>query len=245
MTTDLEVLIDVDGVVFDAVGTLIEPSPPVPLAYAEAARRQGLDVDPGEIEGRFARFFRVDEDDERLGPLATDEAGEYRRWRRIVGNVLPDLPDPDRGFAELWAHFGDPSAWRAFADVGPALDALRSAGVGFVVASNFDGRLLGVVRGLPALAGCEGRLLISSEVGHRKPHRAFYLAACDRLGLPPGRVACVGDDPENDVRGPERAGLLGLLVDRDGRRPAGAGCWPDLASLVADLLVAGDGRRRS
>ena len=43
---------EIEGVILDAVGTLIEPSPPVPLVYAEAARRQGLDLDAAETEMR-------------------------------------------------------------------------------------------------------------------------------------------------------------------------------------------------
>jgi putative hydrolase of the HAD superfamily len=232
MTTERAVWEDIEGIVLDAVGTLIEPSPSVARVYAETAERQGITIDEGEVKRRFHRYFRVDEVDEQLGPLATDEASEFRRWRRIVGNVLPELPDPERAFAELWDHFGRPSAWRAFDDVGPAIRAFRDAGLAFVIASNFDGRLRAVVRGLPDLAECEDRLVISSEVGFRKPHPAFYQTACEGMGLRPDRVLCVGDDPENDVRGPERAGCRGLLLDRDARRPAEIAMLPDLDALI-------------
>src|SRR5579884_2877354 len=128
MTAIMVDWVDLDGIVglvVDAVGTLIEPRPSVALVYAEAARRQGLEVDPAEVKARFRVHFGADEVDELRGPMATDEASEHRRWRRIVENVLPGLPDPDRGFAELWEHFGRPESWRCFPDVGPALRALR------------------------------------------------------------------------------------------------------------------------
>jgi len=226
----------IEGIVLDAVGTLIEPVPSVAHAYASAAARQGLLVDVTEVQSRFRQHFRNDEVDDQIGPMATDEGIEYRRWRRIVANVLPDLPDLDRGFAELWDHFGRPEAWRCFPDVGPGLTALRDAGIPVRIASNFDGRLRAVARGLPDLAGFDEPLVISSEVGHRKPHPAFYAAACASLDLPPGRVLCVGDDPENDVRGADRAGLLGVLLDRDRRRPADLAWLPDLLAL-ADALI--------
>ncbi len=104
-----------------------------------------------------------------------------------------------------------------------------------VVASNFDGRLRGVAAGLPGLAGFVDSPVISSEVGYRKPHPSFYGAACARLGLPPARVLCVGDDPENDVRGAQRAGLRGLLLDRDGRQPSDLASSPDLLTLAGLL----------
>ena len=233
----------IEGIVLDAVGTLIDPEPPVARAYAEAGLRQGVVVDVAEVKSRFGRHFRDDEVDDQRGPMLTDEAIESRRWRRIVGNVLPDLPDPALAFDELWDHFGRPEAWRCFPDVAPGLAALVEAGLRVVVASNFDGRLRGVAAGLPGLAGFVDSLVISSEVGYRKPHPAFYEAACARLGLPPDRVLCVGDDPENDVRGAQRAGLRGLLLDRDGRRPTDLASSPDLLTLAG--LLAGSRASRA
>jgi putative hydrolase of the HAD superfamily len=226
---------DIEGIILDAVGTLIDPVPPVAEVYAAAALRQGVKVDVLEVKARFRLHFRNDEVDELRGPMVTDEAIEYRRWRRIVDAVLPELPDKDRGFAELWDHFGRPDAWKCYPDVGPGLEALRSLGLRVRIASNFDGRLRAVARGLPELDGSVDELVISSEVGYRKPHATFYHAACASLGLEPGRVLCVGDDPENDVRGPQRAGLFGLLLDREGRCPADLDALPDLGALAAAL----------
>ncbi len=45
-----------------------------------------------------------------------------------------------------------------------------------------------------------------------KPSRAFFEAAAAELGLPPSRVAMVGDDLEADVEGAAAAGLLGVAV---------------------------------
>jgi putative hydrolase of the HAD superfamily len=235
----------IEGLVLDAVGTLIEPEPSVARVYADAALRQGQLVDEAEVKRLFGRHFRNDELDEQLGPLATDEATEFRRWRRIVGNVLPKLPEPDRAFAELWDHFGRSQAWRSFPDVGPALERLRRAGFSMRVASNFDGRLRSVAAGLPELARFVETLVISSELGYRKPHPAFYAAACAALELPPHQVLCVGDDPENDVLGPERAGLRGILIDREGRRTSDLTRFRDLAELAEVLVQARQRQARS
>jgi putative hydrolase of the HAD superfamily len=226
----------IEGIVLDAVGTLIEPRPSVAAAYAEAARRQGIVLEKGVVKARFHRHFGDDEVDELRGPLATDEPTEARRWRRIVANVLPEVPDPDRAFAELWEHFGRPESWGVFEDVGPALRRLAGAGLRLRIASNFDGRLHRVARGLPAIAPWAETLVISSEVGYRKPHPEFYRAACASLGLTPDRVLCVGDDPENDLHGPRRAGLRAALIDRDGRVPDDLPHWPDLGALAAYLV---------
>ena len=118
-----------------------------------------------------------------------------------------------------------------------AWPALREAGFPVRIASNFDGRLRAVAAGLPELAGFVETLVISSEVGYRKPHPAFYHAACASLGLPPDRVLCVGDDPENDVRAPSGP-ASGVLLDRDGRRPPGLATMPGLLDLAGPLAGA-------
>ena len=227
----------IEGIVFDAVGTLIDPFPSVADVYAEAALRQGIVLDRAEVKSRFHRHFRNDEVDEARGPLVTDEATEHRRWRRIVADVLPEVPDAERAFRELWDHFGRASAWRPYADVGPALKQLHHTGMRLLIGSNFDARLRAVVHGLPALEAWVESLVISSELGFRKPHRAFYETACARLGLPPERVLCVGDDVENDVLGPRRAGCRGVLLDRQGYRPDNLPYLSDLTALAANWSI--------
>jgi putative hydrolase of the HAD superfamily len=226
----------IEGIVFDAVGTLIKPDPSVANAYTAAARRQGVELEPEEVRARFQVHFQSDEVHAEQGVLTTDEATERRRWRHIVAGVLPELPDPDRAFDELWEHFSTPASWRCFRDVVPAMRALKQMGVSLCVGSNFDGRLRGVVQGLPELAAWVDSLVISSEVGYRKPHPSFFRAACDHLGLPPKRVLCVGDDVENDVRGAIRAGLAGLLLDRHAERPADLPHVANLTALVQSRL---------
>ncbi len=80
-------------------------------------------------------------------------------------------------------------------------------------------------------------LVISSEVGYRKPHPLFFEAVCNHLGLPAHQVLCVGDDSENDVRGAIRAGLSGILIDRGGNRPADLPHVPVLTALVEMRFV--------
>jgi len=167
--------------------------------------------------------------------MVTDEAMELRRWRRIVGGVLPEVPDPRRAFEELWGHFARPGSWRCFPDVGPTVRELAEAGLPVRIASNFDARLRDVVAGLPEIAAWSDSLVISSEVGVRKPHPGFYRAVCASMGLPPGEILFVGDDAENDVEGPTRAGLRGLRLTRSGQAETGRYELGDLTTLIALL----------
>jgi putative hydrolase of the HAD superfamily len=93
------------------------------------------------------------------------------------------------------------------------------------------------VQGIPELDLYVDSLIVSSEVGYRKPHSEFFHAACSRLGLAAHQVLCVGDDRENDVRGAIQAGLSGILIDRAGNRPADLPHVPVLTALVEMRFV--------
>jgi putative hydrolase of the HAD superfamily len=220
------------GIVLDAVGTLIRPVPSVAEAYTAAAARQRVALDTEEVRRRFQVHFQTDGVHAEQGPLSTDERIEWRRWRKIVAGVLPEVPDLDRAFDELWAHFGSAASWRCYPDVPPALEAFADMEIAVCVGSNFDRRLRGVVEGLPQLQPWADSLVISSEVGYRKPHPAFFEAACTHLGLPAANVLCVGDDLENDVHGAIRAGLHGLLLERSDGRECDLPHVPNLTALL-------------
>jgi putative hydrolase of the HAD superfamily len=50
-------------------------------------------------------------------------------------------------------------------------------------------------------------VLISGELGYRKPHRQVFERLVRSLGTDPHQVLYVGDDPEADIMGARRAGL--------------------------------------
>ena len=71
-----------------------------------------------------------------------------------------------------------------------------------------------------------------------KPERAFFQQAINMLGLPPERVAMIGDDIDVDVAGAQRAGLLGALVKTGKFRSEdlAKGIWPNYVyHSLADL----------
>jgi putative hydrolase of the HAD superfamily len=67
-------------------------------------------------------------------------------------------------------------------------------------------------------------------VGAAKPDPAIFHAAARALALAPGQVAHVGDDPELDVVGAQRAGMISVWLNR------GDAPWP-LATRGPDLTV--------
>jgi putative hydrolase of the HAD superfamily len=87
------------------------------------------------------------------------------------------------------------------------------------IASNYDRRLRGVVAGLNALASID-LLVISSEVGWRKPAQAFFGHLTSTLALPARDVLYIGDDLINDFEGARDARLPALIFDPRGRHSA-------------------------
>ncbi len=219
------------AIAFDAVGTLIEPWPGVARAYGMAAAEQGVELAEDVIRGRFAKAFA--KDDSASGHR-TDEASERVRWRGIVAECLPELSakQADAAFETLWDHFADARNWRLFPDAVDVLNALAGDGLKLCVASNFDSRLRQVWAGLTLAKSPLSKLVISSEVGVRKPGEGFYAAVTRVLELPPEEILFVGDDFENDFRMPRQMNFRTVLIDRRNRIEA----FPKIESL-RELLV--------
>ncbi|MBI1323387.1 HAD family hydrolase [bacterium] len=224
----------IQAVAFDAVGTLIEPWPPVAQAYRMAAAEQGVDLPDDIIRQRFGKAFSHDE---TSGGHRTNEALERVRWRRIVGECLPELTksQADTAFDRLWNHFADSANWRLFEDAAHVVTRLSNEGLVLCVASNFDSRLRQVWAGLTAPEFPLKSLVISSEVGARKPGMEFYEAVLSGLGHSASSTLFVGDDLVNDFRVPLELGFEAVLIDRRGRYGESRG-----VSKLTDLLTMFD-----
>ena len=200
-------------VVFDVVGTLIEPRPPVAVAYQRAAARHGVHLDADKIRRRFRSAWRRQEavDAAAFPPFATSRDREACRWRAIVEEVFAGMPSADGIFSDLWRHFGTVEAWGSL-DRGRELVRLAlEAGTTVALASNFDERLQAIAGAIEPLSWVP-LVFPSSEIGWRKPALEFLGTIEERLGCRPGETLLVGDDPDLDVRAALRAGWQALAV---------------------------------
>lgn len=57
-------------------------------------------------------------------------------------------------------------------------------------------------------------LLSSVDVGFRKPRREGYLELARRLGVAPGQMMYIGNEPK-DILGANNAGMVSVFLDRD------------------------------
>ena len=70
-----------------------------------------------------------------------------------------------------------------------------------------------------------------------KPSPAFFAAAAHELGLPPERIAVVGDDLESDVAGARAAGMIGVAVRTGKYRPQDEERARQAADKVLDSIA--------
>jgi putative hydrolase of the HAD superfamily len=201
---------NIRAVLFDAVGTLIYPIPPVAEVYQREARKLGSKYSVPQIAGRFRAAIAR----HHQGGTTSEEL-ERERWRRIVYDVIDDVDDSQELLlTALWQHFGSASSWRLFGDVVPAWHELARRGYLLGIASNFDSRLRTTCRGHPPLHECR-HVFVSSEVGFPKPEPRFYRGVEERLGLRPEQILLIGDDEAADVTGPIAAGWQAIWLRRD------------------------------
>lgn len=204
----------IEAVLFDAVGTLIFAEPSVAHAYWAAARQFGSERTLDDVRHRFQAAFRhAESDDQQPGAGNTDERRERQRWAGIIHEVFPEVADQAALLDVLWDHFAQPDSWRLFADVADCWTTLRRRNLTLGLASNFDSRLHAIWQKLIP-EDVETPVFVSSELGQRKPHAAFFVAIQRSLALPPEQMLLVGDDWENDILGGRAAGWRTVLIDR-------------------------------
>ena len=218
-------------ILFDAVGTLLRPWPPVAETYHAAALRFGTKRTLQEVRQRFAVALRrypamgvvpitavgPRPTGQRV-PVTTSEPRESQRWRSIVSYVFDDIAAESQSlFQSLWEHFARSTSWQLFDDVLPVWKTLAADGYRLGLASNFDARLVSLCRSLPPLHTAD-YCFISSSLKYPKPHPRFYREIQHQLGLPAGQLLMVGDDRQNDFEAPRAAGWNAVHLCRQGEQ---------------------------
>ncbi len=215
----------IKAVAFDAVGTLIYATPSVSSAYCDLLRECGVIVDANRVRSVLAARLKERIDDANL---QTNEELERTFWFELIAELVDDSGLLQTAFDRLFAHFAIAANWCCFDDVASNLERLRSQGLKLLLASNFDHRLHSVKSGLRGLELISD-VIVSSEVGWRKPAGQFFEHVCRIAGCEPDEILFVGDDLAADVEGSRRAGMKPVWIDR---RPHGVGP----TDLSADVI---------
>jgi putative hydrolase of the HAD superfamily len=201
-------------VTFDAAGTLIRLVRPPGAIYAETALHFGYSLDPDRVQEAFRTTWKTFAPPSESAVPGPDDDKDW--WREFVAETMETagyriLPFDDY-FATVYDAFVCPGVWELFQDVPPVLSELIRLKIRLGVISNFDRRLHDILAQLNVRDSFE-HIIISSEIGCRKPAPRIFRVAAEKFNVEPNEILHVGDESEADLRGARAAGLDTLLVD--------------------------------
>jgi putative hydrolase of the HAD superfamily len=212
------------AVTFDAGGTLIEPWPSVGAVYAEVGVRHGVrGLSAALLDRRFTAVWR------------SLKQFNYTRaeWADVVDRTfegLTEAPPSQTFFEEIYERFSEPEAWRIFDDVAPALESLAARGLKLGLISNWDDRLVPLLRRLN-LFDYFNTVVVSCDVGASKPAPEIFRRAAEMLAVDRRAILHIGDSASADVQGARAADFQALLLKR-GVAPGKAGQISSLRELL-------------
>jgi putative hydrolase of the HAD superfamily len=159
-----------------------------------------------------------------------------RAWTRIAAAALERCggdPGHAAALAEEYAARRR-AAMRLFPDALDMLERLRARGVPLGLVTNGDARQQRDKIERHDLGRFFDAIIVEGEFGAGKPDEVVYRAALTRIGVGPADAWMVGDHLEFDVDGPQRLGVQGVWLDRDGLGlPAGSAVRP--ARIIRSL----------
>jgi len=215
----------VRAVLLDALGTLVRLEPPGPRLRAALRELSGVDVGAPAAEAAFRAEIAYYLAHHTEGG---DPAGLERLRDDCAAVMHEALAAPELGCSTVRRAMLASLRFTAYADVAPALEALRPRRL--VVVSNWDCALGGWLDAA-GLGGALDAVVTSAEVGEAKPGPAVFETALARVGVEAADAVHVGDSLENDVEGARAAGMRAILVAREGPLPAGVEAVRSLAEL--------------
>ncbi|GAB3923886.1 hypothetical protein GCM10011575_02250 [Microlunatus endophyticus] len=132
----------------------------------------------------------------------------------IMEQAIGRAPTPDETTAFVEAYLSDwNSAVLYPAGMSNLLEELAEHFRLAVVSNTHSQRLVPDHLQAMGVADLFDAVVLSVDIGHRKPHPAIYRAALDRLGVDASRALFVGDTYAADYEGPRQQGIRALLID--------------------------------
>ncbi|HWU22365.1 MAG TPA: HAD family hydrolase [Nocardioides sp.] len=212
-----------EGVLFDLDDTLVDHRGAADRGVRSWLAGLGLAQTPSDLEELVERWFALEARHHERYQRREITHAEQRRVR--IREFLPswDLADDalaDDVFAGYLGCYQ--SAWRAFGDAAAALERALTDGLRVGILTNGEAAIQTEKLRRTGLLRHDVPIFASSELPAAKPDPRSYAAACTALGVRPERTLMVGDSLRHDVLGARRAGLTGVLLDRQGWARGGA-----------------------
>lgn len=214
-----------DTISFDCYGTLVDWEAGITAAFQEAARHEGVELDPAAVVSAY----------HAVEPGL--QVGGYRPYRSVLGEAAVQVASrlgwslaPGRaGF--LAESLPD---WPVFADTRSALERLKPR-FALAILSNIDDDLL---RGTVERIGVEFDWVVTAQqVRSYKPAPAHFAEALRRVGGDRGRLLHAAQSWFHDVQPASAMKIASVWVNRKAEAVPGA---PQPARVVSNLLEVAD-----
>lgn len=204
------------ALLLDLDDTLLDYSGGVDLCWEHACLTAAPAVEPARLLEALAhtrRWFWSDPVRHRR-----ERVDMLRAWTRIAAAALERCGgDPGLAAALAEAYAARRRAvMRLFPDALDLLERLRARDVPLGLVTNGDAGQQRDKIERYGLARFFDVIVVEGEFGAGKPDEVVYRAALDGLGVPPADAWMVGDHLEFDVAGPQRVGVQGVWLDREG-----------------------------
>jgi FMN phosphatase YigB (HAD superfamily) len=217
-------------VFLDALGTLVELSPPAPRLVA-LLRERGFEVGDEQAAGAFAAEISYYLEHHLEGADRTSLDRLRDRCADVLRSEL-DLPELDR--AEARSAMLGALRFEAFPEALEVLALLRGRGHCLFIVSNWDCSLPSWLAHTGLLELVAG-VVTSAEAGSAKPDPGIFEHALELAGARADGTVHVGDSIGNDIAGARAAGIRGVLVRHGGPVPPEVESIATLAELPALL----------
>ncbi|MEL6581622.1 MAG: HAD-IA family hydrolase [Cyanobacteria bacterium J06621_12] len=221
----------------DAMGTLFDLKSSVGEIYQQYALKYGVAVEAAAIEKAFSKSFKSASPLAFLDTeLATIKQQEFNWWKQVVLATFSELEvqqeftDFEVFFREIYIYFATKEPWYLFPDTIASLKQWRDRKIILGVISNFDSRLVEVLK-LLDLDQFFTSITISSIAGSAKPESRIFQIALEKHQIASGEALHIGDSPTEDYEGAKKAGLGSLWLNRNARSLNIENQLPNLCSL--------------
>ncbi len=227
----------IEAILFDVGGTLRSSIP-----SSEAVKLEKV--------GQIRELIGATTSAEELAVLLTSRGAAYRRWARENCQELNEagvwtrwmLPEHPASLIEqnairlsqIWEQAT--SVHEPFPETKHVLLELFRRGYRIGIVSNTAS-----TTEAPALlhrlgiSGIPEAVILSANVGVRKPNPAILLEATHQMAIDPAKCVYVGNRRDRDVRAAKEAGFSGVVLMKNSRHRESEG--PDAASPAADFDI--------
>ena len=207
----------IQAIFFDFYNTLGKFYPPRDQLQSSACADFGINVTKKGIDKGYALADAFMASTKSQGSLRdfTDRKKEdfFAEYERLILKGAGVMVSKDMAY-QIWQRIRKMEyGIILFDDVLAAFDLLKQQGLTLGLISNIDSDIGKLIDDLK-LSLYIDFAVVSSEVGHEKPHPAIFLSALDKAQVQPSEAIHVGDQIEADVEGARAVGINPVLIDR-------------------------------